>query len=100
MKCIEPCEYKCDCANSKCNKKCYEECDRVACEKACKRKLKCGHECIGFCGETCPKDCRVIGCSNYNPDTFTVFFGEEDSPDSKFVLLQDCNHSIESSALT
>ena len=65
----------------------------------CKEKLKCGHKCIGFCGEKCPKVCRVEGCKDYDQETFEIYFGTEDDPEAKFILLEDCGHSIEEKAL-
>jgi hypothetical protein len=96
-KCIEPCQYAC--IHSKCSKKCFEPCDRDLCYEKCDKTLNCGHACIGFCGEPCPKVCRVEGCEQYDKDTFEIFFGEEQSEDSKFILLEDCNHVIESRGL-
>ena len=67
----------------------------------CPLKLSCGHECISFCGEPCPSVCRVKDCENYNEDTFTIYFGNEEDPDARFVLLQDCKQkcAIEEKAL-
>ena len=44
---------------------------------SCKKKLKCGHNCIGLCGEICPKVCRVCDPEN---KIFQIVFGNEDEP--------------------
>ncbi|PSN32629.1 hypothetical protein C0J52_22378 [Blattella germanica] len=68
---------------------------REPCTEPCDLLLKCNHPCIGFCGETCPPLCRVC-----NKDEVTeIFFGNEDEPDARFVLLEDCKHVFESTAL-
>jgi len=61
--------------------------------------LDCGHPCIGFCGETCPKICRDKECKNHDESTFEILFGMEDDPEARFVILEDCGHAIESDAL-
>ncbi|CAF0742317.1 unnamed protein product [Brachionus calyciflorus] len=86
--CDRPCEYKCE--HFSCSKKCHEFCDRPVCNEPCKNKLKCGHNCIGICGEPCPKICRVC-----NRDTNELFANTE----AKFVLLVQCGHIFESSYL-
>ena len=91
--CKEKCNYKCE--HSHCTKLCYEICNREPCNKPCKKSLKCGHPCIGFCGESCPKVCKVEGCAQYDQSTFDIFFGNEGDEDAKFVLLEDCGHAIE-----
>ena len=74
-------------------------CNRTLCKEKCERLLDCKHKCIGFCGERCPLSCRIKGCKNYNESTFEVFFGNEDSEDAVFILLEDCGHAVESEAL-
>jgi hypothetical protein len=61
--------------------------------------LQCGHQCIGFCGEKCPPVCRESKCHKYDSDTFEIILGSEQNQDVKFVLLEDCGHSIEGSDL-
>ncbi|KAK7575660.1 hypothetical protein V9T40_011946 [Parthenolecanium corni] len=90
--CKKPCEWKCK--HTKCNRKCGDICNRQPCTKPCELKLSCGHDCIGFCGEPCPQQCRFC-----NPEITNVIFGYENLPDARFVLMVDCNHTIESKAL-
>ncbi|XP_060877240.1 NFX1-type zinc finger-containing protein 1-like [Metopolophium dirhodum] len=92
--CKEKCEWKCP--HLECTRKCYEICDRKPCYEHCPIKLKCGHECIGFCGEPCPPLCRI--CQEY--EVTTIIFGNEDDPNARFIYLVDCEHTIESDALT
>ena len=51
---------------------------------------------IYFKGEPCPELCRI--CDKEN-ETFSIFFGSEDELDAKFVLLEDCGHTFESSGM-
>ncbi|CAI8041395.1 NFX1-type zinc finger-containing protein 1 [Geodia barretti] len=91
--CAEPCQWNCD--HLKCTKKCGELCNRPRCDMPCLERLECGHQCIGLCGDKCPKLCRV--CDN---DMVTeIFFGTEDEPDARFVQLQDCKHVFEYTGL-
>ncbi|XP_049816896.1 NFX1-type zinc finger-containing protein 1-like [Schistocerca nitens] len=92
-----PCREKCgwQCEHLRCTRQCHELCDRKPCYKPCKLKLKCGHNCIGFCGDPCPPLCRICNHS----EVTTIFFGHEADRDARFVLLEDCNHVIESKAL-
>ena len=92
--CVEPCDNKC--RHSRCTKKCYEPCDREPCQEPCDKRLECGHECIGLCGDPCPAICRECDSDH---ETFSIFFGTENEPDARFVLLPDCGHVIESHAL-
>ena len=91
--CMEPCEWNCE--HHRCSKLCSEPCDRERCNEPCRKRLVCGHICIGLCGEICPTDCRVCDQEKVT----TIVFGDEDEPDAKFVLLEDCKHIIESNAL-
>jgi len=102
LKCSEPCspcKEKCKygCRHTKCTKLCFEICDRNPCNLPCKRLIKkCGHPCIGLCGEPCPSLCRICGKQD---ETFDIFFGSEDEPNSRFVLLEDCGHIFESTGM-
>ncbi|UYV64754.1 ZNFX1 [Cordylochernes scorpioides] len=92
-----PCMEKCNwhCPHLKCTLFCYEVCNRKPCNKPCPKKLKCGHPCIGFCGEPCPRLCAV-----HDKEELTqIFFGSEDEKDARFVLLEDCKHIFESEGL-
>nr|CAD7432792.1 unnamed protein product [Timema monikensis] len=92
-----PCKEFCDweCEHQRCTRRCHEICDREPCQESCNRRLECGHPCIGFCGETCPKLCRVC-----DKDQVTeIFFGQEDEDDARFVYLEDCKHIFESRGL-
>jgi hypothetical protein len=92
--CNEPCKYKCE--HFKCTRKCNEFCNRPPCNEPCKRKLKkCGHPCIGICGEPCPKKCRI--CDEI--EVKQLLFGDEDEPNARFILLEDCKHFIEVKAM-
>ena len=88
--CRMPCSYNCE--HYKCNKGCGEICERPPCDAPCSKKVrKCGHSCIGICGEPCPNLCRIC-----DKEAVTeTFFGDEDEPDARFVLLEDCNHVLE-----
>ncbi|PSN54493.1 hypothetical protein C0J52_05539 [Blattella germanica] len=88
-----PCSEKCNwiCEHYKCTKRCSEPCNRPPCEHPCKKKLKCGHPCIGFCGEPCPRLCRICN----KEEVTTIKLGSEDEDDARFVLLEDCSHIVE-----
>ena len=91
--CMEPCQWQCE--HFKCTQPCGKLCDHPSCDMPCKKTLKCGHECIGLCGEKCPKDCRVC-----NKEQVTeTFFGTEDEEDARFVVLEDCDHFFEVTSL-
>ncbi|XP_001949970.2 NFX1-type zinc finger-containing protein 1 [Acyrthosiphon pisum] len=94
VRCKEKCEWKCP--HLKCTRKCFELCNRHPCYEPCKFKLNCGHDCIGFCGEPCPPLCRIC----QEDEVTTIVFGNEDEPNARFVYLEDCEHTIESEALT
>ena len=53
--------------------------------------MKCRHPCLGLCGETCPKLCRI--CTP-DDEAFTIFFGNEEDPEARFIQLE-CNHIFE-----
>ncbi|CAM4958751.1 unnamed protein product [Rotaria socialis] len=91
--CKEPCAYKCK--HLKCTRLCSEPCNRGPCNEPCRKKLKCGHTCIGICCEPCPRECRICDKNIVQE----ILFGTEDEPDARFVLLPDCNHIIEVTAL-
>ncbi|XP_076063757.1 NFX1-type zinc finger-containing protein 1-like isoform X2 [Oratosquilla oratoria] len=88
--CKESCNWKC--AHHSCSNKCGEACSRKPCKKNCKKKLPCGHDCIGFCGDPCPPQCRV--CNQEDLEEF-ILLGNESDEDARFVLLEDCGHAIE-----
>ena len=56
--CHEDCDNGCD--HRTCKKKCSDLCELDPCNKRCENKLICGHQCIGLCGEKCPKLCRIF----------------------------------------
>ncbi|GFS28363.1 NFX1-type zinc finger-containing protein 1 [Trichonephila inaurata madagascariensis] len=93
-KCAEPCGWSCP--HKKCTQLCGEICNRKACDEPCPKKLKCKHPCIGLCGESCPKECRICN----EKEVKEVFFGMEDEDDARFVSLEDCGHIIEVTCLT
>jgi hypothetical protein len=89
IQCRERCEYACE--HLKCTNLCFEECNRGPCNQSCKKRLPCGHDCIGYCGEPCPRACRIC-----NKDyVCEIFFGSEDEENARFVLLEDCGHVVE-----
>ncbi|XP_046375700.2 NFX1-type zinc finger-containing protein 1-like [Haliotis rufescens] len=87
--CKEQCQWKC--YHFKCNMPCGENCDRPRCDESCRNKLECGHDCIGMCGEPCPKLCRDCD-KDKMPD---VFLGSEEKPNARFIELEDCKHIFE-----
>ena len=91
--CMEPCKWVC--RHHKCTKPCGVLCNRPPCDHPCTKILKCGHQCIGLCGEKCPKKCRVC----HKDEVCEIFFGDEDKEDALFIELQDCSHIIEVKAL-
>lgn len=88
-----PCREKCDwkCQHHKCSKLCYEPCDRDRCDHPCRKLLPCKHQCIGLCGEKCPKKCLVCD----KDEVTEIFFGTEDDENARFVELADCGHLFE-----
>ncbi|CAG9771635.1 unnamed protein product [Ceutorhynchus assimilis] len=91
--CMASCNRKCE--HVRCSRVCGEICDVGPCKEKCPEVRKCGHPCVGFCGDPCPKLCRVC-----NREELTeIFFGTEDAEDAIFVQLKDCGDVIESSAL-
>lgn len=93
-----PCTEEClwTCPHAKCSKRCHEPCLRPPCDEPCKKALPCGHPCVGFCGEICPRLCRVC----HNQELTAIFFGTEEEEDARFVQLEDCGHVVEESGLT
>ncbi|PSN54487.1 hypothetical protein C0J52_05534 [Blattella germanica] len=73
----EKCNWICE--HYKCTKRCSEPCNRPPCERPCKKKLKCRHPCIGFCGEPCPKLCRICN----KDEVTTIVLGSEDEDDAR-----------------
>nr|XP_045592741.1 NFX1-type zinc finger-containing protein 1-like [Procambarus clarkii] len=88
------CKMNCDwkCKHLKCTKLCGEKCSRKPCDQACPLKLNCGHPCVGFCGDPCPPLCRICDAEEL---TEFVLLGCEEDADARFVLLEDCGHTIE-----
>lgn len=91
--CTEQCEWHCE--HQQCSRSCGELCDRIPCNKPCTKLLSCGHPCIGFCGEPCPKQCRYCNSEIVKE----IFFGTEDEDEARFVCLEDCHHILEISGL-
>ncbi|NXA73722.1 ZNFX1 protein, partial [Thryothorus ludovicianus] len=91
--CAEPCEWQCQ--HYQCTNLCSEPCNRPRCNVPCAKMLPCGHPCVGFCGEPCPKKCLVCD----HEELTQIFFGFEDDPDARFVQLEDCGHVFESHGL-
>ncbi|XP_054840650.1 NFX1-type zinc finger-containing protein 1-like [Eublepharis macularius] len=87
--CKQPCAWKC--RHHKCTQMCSEICNRPPCNEPCRKTLKCTHPCVGLCGEPCPPKCRVC----HRDELTEIFFGNEDEPDSRFVVLEDCGHIFE-----
>ncbi|KAJ8303955.1 hypothetical protein KUTeg_017538 [Tegillarca granosa] len=80
------------CSHIKCTRLCYEPCDREPCNKPCQRRLHCGHKCVGYCGEPCPRICRMCDKQQFEqlrrhlPRNREVFV----------VSLPDCGHEFNS----
>lgn len=92
--CGEPCNRKC--SHQKCVKKCGDICSVGPCSERCTKKRKeCDHPCIGFCGDICPKLCRICDKEKLTE----IFFGTEEEEDAIFVMLENCDHIFESSGL-
>eukprot|EP01054_Gregarina_sp_Poly1_P003168 Gregarina_sp_Poly_1__3167@NODE_189_length_11663_cov_119_423594_g168_i0_p1_GENE_NODE_189_length_11663_cov_119_423594_g168_i0NODE_189_length_11663_cov_119_423594_g168_i0_p1_ORF_typecomplete_len1177_score119_21LOH1CR12/PF10158_9/3_7e03LOH1CR12/PF10158_9/2_6e03LOH1CR12/PF10158_9/0_81_NODE_189_length_11663_cov_119_423594_g168_i056579187 len=93
----EGCQQSCSwsCPHLRCTRLCSQPCDREICRERCTLTLSCGHQCGGVCGETCPS-CRV--CSKTQEDSFLLFC-TEDLPEARFLLLEDCGHSVELNGL-
>ncbi|XP_066564198.1 NFX1-type zinc finger-containing protein 1 isoform X2 [Amia ocellicauda] len=87
--CTLPCTWACE--HHKCTKPCGEECDRPRCNEPCGKILECSHPCMGLCGEECPWKCRLCN----KADLTEIFFGTEEAPDARFVVLSDCSHIFE-----
>ena len=96
--CQEQCEWKCE--HHECSRLCSEMCDRPRCNEPCKKKIRCGkgkvHPCRGLCGERCI--CSICD-TNKGKDVKTIFFGTEDEDDARFIMLEDCKHIFEYTAL-
>ena len=96
----EECEKNCviECVHSKCNKKCYELCDRKPCNERCSKILKCSHQCVGLCGERCPK-CKICFEKEHpDEDYYEIFYNNENDPNALFYQTE-CGHIIEVSFL-
>ncbi|XP_030319243.1 NFX1-type zinc finger-containing protein 1 isoform X1 [Calypte anna] len=91
--CAEPCEWQCQ--HYQCTNLCSEPCNRPRCNVPCAKMLRCGHPCIGFCGEPCPKKCLICD----REELTQIFFGYEEDPGARFVQLEDCGHIFESQGL-
>ena len=89
MPCMKSCKWQC--VHKKCTKRCYEKCDREVCNEPCELKLNCGHQCIGLCGETCPRLCRICDKAKLLTLTQNGLSIEK----SYFIHLIDCNHLVE-----
>ncbi|CAL4074138.1 unnamed protein product, partial [Meganyctiphanes norvegica] len=93
--CKESCTWSCE--HHQCSKRCGEICSRLPCTEACPLLIKCGHPCVGFCGDPCPSLCRICDRKELIDDYMLI--GNEDEPDARFVVLEDCGHCIESEGL-
>ena len=90
--CRQPCTWRCP--HLACNRRCSEICDRGPCNRPCSKILDgCKHPCIGFCGEPCPKLCRI--CDRDELQKIVFYFGNEEKPSSRFVQLANCEHIFE-----
>ncbi|XP_062590993.1 NFX1-type zinc finger-containing protein 1-like [Saccostrea cucullata] len=87
--CTKPCDWACP--HYKCSKLCFDVCDRPKCNERCSKKLKCGHQCIGFCGDPCPKLCKK--CNHKEIQMLSK------DGSSLFVELQDCGHPFNSKSI-
>ncbi|CAB3987453.1 NFX1-type zinc finger-containing 1-like [Paramuricea clavata] len=91
--CRELCMWKCE--HHECTKRCGEICDREKCNEPCPIPLECGHQCVGVCGDFCPRLCRICD----KEELQTIFLGNEDEPDALYIELVDCGHVFEVSDL-
>ncbi|XP_077993299.1 NFX1-type zinc finger-containing protein 1-like [Glandiceps talaboti] len=87
--CKEACEWSCK--HHVCRKRCGQICVRPVCNEPCDKLLRCKHQCIGICGEPCPKKCRICD----RDEVTDIFLGGEDEDDARFIQLLDCPHYIE-----
>ena len=91
-----PCQERCTwkCRHHKCTMPCSAPCNRPPCNERCMLRLRCRHLCAGLCGEKCPRLCYRC---DYKQLT-EIFFGTEDTPNARFIELEDCGHIFEVSA--
>ena len=96
-----PCPHECDwkCKHFQCTRMCGEMCDRPRCDEKCLKPLSCGHPCIGVCGEPCPSICRQCLSHEDFETQIPLLFGNEYDEDAQFVVLEDCGHVMEVTAL-
>ncbi|XP_061172162.1 NFX1-type zinc finger-containing protein 1-like [Saccostrea echinata] len=87
--CTKPCDWACP--HYKCSKLCSDVCDRPKCNERCTKKLTCGHQCIGFCGDPCPKLCKK--CNHKEIQRLSK------DGSNLFVELQDCGHTFNSKTI-
>ncbi|XP_060099018.1 NFX1-type zinc finger-containing protein 1-like [Heteronotia binoei] len=87
--CVQPCAWAC--RHHKCTQACSDLCDRPRCNEPCPKTLRCKHPCVGLCGEPCPPKCRLC----HRDELTEIFFGDEDEPEARFVVLEDCGHVFE-----
>lgn len=90
--CCEPCPSICE--HRICSKRCGMLCDVEPCNEPCKKIKKCGHQCMGLCGETCLDICRICGGPHWD-EASSIFFGQEDNEEARFIKFIDCGHIIE-----
>ncbi|XP_041375508.1 NFX1-type zinc finger-containing protein 1-like [Gigantopelta aegis] len=93
--CMAPCIWVCE--HHQCTKKCSEPCNRDPCNYPCEKRLPCGHQCIGMCGELCPRACRI--CNQRMVAQVLVLCGKTNKEDARFVKLENCRHIVEVSYL-
>nr|XP_060628786.1 NFX1-type zinc finger-containing protein 1-like [Anolis sagrei ordinatus] len=89
FRCVQRCSWRCK--HHQCTQMCWEICNRPRCDRPCKKILRCKHPCVGLCGEPCPPKCRVC----HRNELAEIFFGKEDEPESRFVVLKECGHIFE-----
>ncbi|PIK63039.1 putative NFX1-type zinc finger-containing protein 1 [Apostichopus japonicus] len=89
--CQEVCEWSCAIVNVADH---VETLQRLPCDEPCRKILPCKHECIGVCGETCPKLCRICD----KDEVTEVLFGMK-TRTMPGLTLEDCDHIIEVVAL-
>lgn len=90
--CKNPCPRQCK--HMQCTAKCGEICSVPPCEEPCDKILACSHPCMGFCGDPCPPFCKTCDEGKLRKEVF----GYEEN--SRIVLLEECNHAIDSNGLT
>ncbi|XP_059472037.1 NFX1-type zinc finger-containing protein 1-like [Neocloeon triangulifer] len=93
--CKKKCSVKCE--HGKCTNQCEMKCNFTRCDEKCSKTLKCTHPCAGFCGSPCPGLCWECDKEELLHHAFPTLADIPEDP--RFILLPDCHHTVEASAL-